>query len=154
MNVLKAILGLAGFAILSFSDEQVSVVVKLLVFSVCWGGVMLLTEMEKRQRQRKNAERPMVTIRAKVADRRSITRGTGKYKQRVYFLTFVLSVGDERKEFEVSEAEAKRYPIGEEGYLQYRGWQYLGFRRYLLDDAAEKQEKTADDGILLHELEE
>lgn len=150
MNVLKAILGLAGFAILSLSDEQVSILVKLLVFTVCWGGVILLTELEKRQRLQKNAERPIVTIRAKVADRRSITRGTGKYKRRFCFLTFVLSVGDERKEFEVSEAEAKRYPIGEEGYLQYRGWQYLGFRRYLLEEA----EGKTPEGILLHELEE
>ena len=68
-------------------------------------------------------------------------------------------------EFEVSELEFSRLGMGESGTLEFRGWEYLGLRRYDLGDmellaAPDVQaERPADaavrkvEGVLTHELE-
>ena len=135
----RLIVGLAGFALL-----------------------LLLGALEWRRHKRKNDARPIVSVRAEVTGRRSVMELRGKYHVRVYYLTFTTQDGS-TLEFEVSELEYGRMDNGETGTLEYRGWEYLGLRRYdlgTMEPVVEKEAGRADapsateKGILTHELEE
>lgn len=167
MKGLKIVnLSLAIVALFFFSqpDEVVSLPLRLLVFGVCFGLVFLLHVLQERKQRRENAEKPIATVRAKLVGRRTEAYGSGRNRRVVWFLAFKPCDGGEAMEFEVSEAEASRYDMGEEALLQYQGWQYLGFRRYIFEDAPrrnerestqlDKQKHEADNSVLTHELEE
>lgn len=112
---------------------------------------------------------PKQSVLATVVSRRTETIGSGRNRRVIWFLKFRPVEGGNALEFQVSEAEASRYDEGEEALLQYQGWQYLGFRRYIFEDTPREQpgptiaaeqpaddmpQPEEDDGILTHELEE
>lgn len=137
--------------------------------------MFLIGFVEERRQKRENDAKPIISVRAEVTGRRSIMEKRGKYHVRVYYLTFTTQDGS-TLEFEVSELEYGRLDDGECGTLEYRGWEYLGLRRYDLGDMEpvvhpERDEKRSApveslqtvteeapvrkmDGILTHELEE
>lgn len=169
MKIISMGIAILGLIFFSQPDTVVSMPVKLLVFLICFGLIALLTWLEQRRREKDNAKQPVVTVKARVVSRRTETRGSGRNRRVIWFLKFKPTEGGDALEFEVSEAEASRYDEGEEALLQYQGWKYLGFRRYIFEDtprnqpepeppvaqpAAETPQPAEDDGILTHELEE
>ena len=81
----------------------------------------------------------------------------------IIFLYLFTTQDGSTLEFEVSELEYGRMDNGETGTLEYRGWEYLGLRRYdlgTMEPVVEKEAGRADapsateKGILTHELEE
>ena len=148
---------------------------RLLIALGCFSVMFLIGFVEERRHKRENDAKPIVSVRAEVTSRRSIMVKRGRYHVRVYYLTFTTQDGS-TLEFEVSELEFNRMDDGERGTLEYRGWEYLGLRRYDLgdmepvvqperDDASLRNaEATQDDdgeapvrkvdGILTHELDE
>lgn len=164
-------MGIAILALIFFGqpDTVISMPVKLLVFLIGFGLIALLTWLQQRRREQENQKQPVVTVKARVVSRRTETIGSGRNRQVIWFLKFRPVEGGSALEFQVSEAEASRYDEGEEALLQYQGWKYLGFRRYIFEDTPrnqpqeelpakkhvdEPQETDEDDGILTHELED
>lgn len=164
-------MGIAILALIFFSqpDTVISMPVKLLVFLIGFGLIALLTWLQQRRREQENQKQPVVTVKARVVSRRTETIGSGRNRRVIWFLKFRPVEGGNALEFQVSEAEASRYDEGEEALLQYQGWQYLGFRRYIFEDTPREQpgptitaeqpadempQPEEDDGILTHELEE
>lgn len=169
MKIISMGIAILGLIFFSQPDTVISMPVKLLVFLICFGLIALLTWLQQRRRERENAKQPVITVKARVVSRRTETIGSGRNRRIIWFLKFRPSEGGDALEFEVSEAEASRYDEGEEALLQYQGWKYLGFRRYIFEDtprnqpeseapapqsAAEAPQTGEDDGILTHELEE
>ena len=91
---------------------------------------MLMYWLKKRIWLRVNQKKPIVCVEAKLVNHRqqfSGSRGTHYEKS---FLTFRLDQSGEEIEFEVPRSEFSRIQLGARGPLEYRGWQFLSFRRH------------------------
>lgn len=169
MKVFVWALTILVLILLGQTDAVISKPLKLLVFLTYFVIIRLLMWLKKRRREEENAKQPVVTVKAKVVGRRTRTTGSGSTRRIIWYLKFKPTEGGEALEFEVSEAEASRHDEGEEALLQYRDWEYLGFRRYIFEDTPRNppqpevpvqkaveapQPDEEDDGVLTHELEE
>ena len=162
-RILNLLVGTVTFAIFVQPDEVVSLPVRLLVFLIGFGLIGLMQYLQERREQAENDAKPVISVKAAVSGRRSMMVGSRKHRRMAYYLTFRTEDGSQL-EFEVSELEFGRHEMGEEGTLEYRGWQYLGLRRYDLGGMAPviqpEDQKEPDppaeklNGILTHELEE
>lgn len=135
---------------------------RLLIALAGFALLFLIGVVEVRRQKRENDAKPIVSVRAEVTGRRSVMVKRGRSHVRVYYLTFTTEDGS-MLEFEVSELEYGRMDNGEHGTLEYRGWEYLGLRRYDLGTMEPVVEKEAgrtdapsatEKGFLTHELEE
>lgn len=164
MKLLNFLIGTVAVLVFIQPEETVSMPVRLLVFLVGGGLLALLDYLQRRREKRENDAKPLTSIPARVTDRRSIMVGKGRYRRKAYYLTFTTEDGS-MHEFEVSELEFSRLGMGESGTLEFRGWEYLGLRRYDLGDVEPvaapdvQAERPADaavrkvEGVLTHELE-
>lgn len=164
-NFVMALAGFAGIVIASMPDDVISFPMRLLGFLVCWSIGFGAGVLAYRRRKAANEKLPVISVRACVVSRRMDVIGQGKTRRKVWYLTFQTSE-DKLIEFEVSEIEYGRFEDGESGTLEYRGWEYLGMRRYDLGDMKpvvqpERTEQLPEvrsaektQGILTHELED
>jgi len=162
-RILNLLIGTVTFAIFVQPDEVVSLPVRLLVFLIGFGLIGLMKYLQERRERAENDAKPVISVKAAVSGRRSMMVGSRKHRRMAYYLTFRTEDGSQL-EFEVSELEFGRHEMGEEGTLEYRGWQYLGLRRYDLGGMApviQPEHQVEPDvpaekanGILTHELEE
>lgn len=151
-------------------DSVIDPSARLLTGLVGFALLFLLGLLEWRRHKHENDSKPVVSVRAEVTGRRSVMEKRGKYHVRVYYLTFSTEDGS-TLEFEVSDLEFGRMDNGEKGTLEYRGWEYLGLRRYDLGkmepvveperedgyasaDEAEDASVRKVNGVMTHELEE
>lgn len=168
-RILNFLIGSILFVIFIQPDEVVSLPVRLLVFLIGFVLLALLDQVEQRRIRRENDAKPITSVKASVTGRRSMMVGSRKRRRMAYYLTFTTEDGSSL-EYEVSELEFGRLGMGESGTLEYRGWQYLGLRRYDLGKmepvAEPEEERCTNDaehngeavrrvnGVLAHELEE
>lgn len=170
MRFLNFVIGTVTAIVFLQPEEKISLPIRILVFLIGAGLIFLLEIVSDRKRKKENDAKPLVSVRARVTNRRSIMVGRGRYRHMAYYLTFTTEDGS-TMEFEVSELEFSRLGMGEEGTLEYRGWQYLGLRRYDLGkmapvvaspeatkQAAEAAQPSAGgqktNGVMTHELED
>lgn len=162
---VMALAGILGIVIFSAPDGVIPFPMRILGFLICWGIGFGAGVLAHRRRKVANDKLPVTSVRARVVNRRTAVVGRGRTRRQVWYLSFQTEE-DEFLEFQVSEIEYGRFEDGEAGTLEYRGWEYLGLRRYDLGDmkpvvqperdvpCAEIQSGNKADGILTHELEE
>lgn len=76
----------------------------------------------------KNNRSPRLSVRAKVADKRSYVRHANNGRVTSYYATFEFEGGD-RTELRVPRDEFGLLVAGDEGTLSFQGTRYLGFGR-------------------------
>lgn len=167
---LMAVILFAGVVIMNLPDDVLALPLRLLGFLICWCTFALGGWLYYRRRKAANDRLPVTSVRARVIGRRTDMVGPAKTRRKAYYLKFQPEEG-ETLEFEVSGIEYGRFDDGDSGRLDYRGWEYLGMRRYDLgdmtpvtrtttgaDDAAERAAADAPvskaDGMPDHEREE
>ena len=142
------------------ADARIDPALRLLICVAGLALLMLIAFLGWLKQKRGNDAKPIISVQAEVTGRRTQVEKRGKYHVRVCYLTFTTQDGSVLA-FEVSELEFSRMDMGERGKLEYRGYEYLGLRRYDLGEMAPvvQPEEGAPsrrraEGVLTHELEE
>ena len=124
-----ALILFAGVVIMNLPDDVLPLPWRVLGSAVCFGVFLLTALLDYRRRKKANDKLPITAVSATVVGRRIELVGPSSIRRRAYFLSFRTEAG-ETLEFEVSEIDYGRFDDGDSGTLEYRGWQYLGMRRY------------------------
>lgn len=129
LYALMVVLVLVCRPLVEMAEPSLQLLVGLIVASL----ILLICFITWHSQKRENDAKPIISVQAEVTGRRYNMEKRGKYHVRVHYLTFTTEDGS-NLEFEVSELEFGRFEIGERGKLEYRGWEYLGLRRYDLGE--------------------
>lgn len=107
---------------------QIIPIIVGIIFVIVIGG-FLFAAVGGISRWSKNNSSPQLTVRAKVAGKRTAVRGGGETRAyNDYFVTFEVKSGD-RMELEVKDTDYGMLVEGDKGELSFQGSRFLGFKR-------------------------